>query len=111
MHLQLFASGSGFILKLIWLLLSAIANSLELCSIFKSIPPFVQLTVIHLKKADIDPDSLFRKRSRSLKVLDSGPSLAVFPLLCHCRGRLMQGGVTVRSSIDFLTQLHEYSLS
>lgn len=57
------------------------------------------------KNADIDPDPLFRKRSRSLRVLDSSPSLAIFLLVHHGWDRLMQGSVTVRSSIDFLTSL------
>lgn len=49
MSLWIFAklySRSGFILKLIWLLH---LSRVELCSIFKSISPFVQMTVIHLR--------------------------------------------------------------
>lgn len=60
---------------------------------------FIQLVVIHLKKKTvIDPDSLFRKSSRSLRAVDSGSFLAISSYPVNCWHQLMQGSVTISIS-------------
>lgn len=74
-------SWTCLILKLIWLLMSGTVNS----SIQAGIMFYFQINFSFCTvdcesyKKRIDPDALFRERSRSLRVIDSGPFWGLFP--------------------------------